>query len=99
MKLRAIAFSRAGDKCDVSNVCVFPYDEADFELLKEKLTVEKVKAKFGDLVNGDIVRYEFPNLKGLNFVMHGALDGGATFSLRPDRYGKSHASLMLDVDI
>src|ERR1700719_3796612 len=99
MKLRDIAFSRAGDKCDVSNVCVFPYDESDFELLKEKVTVEKVRAKFGERVKGNIVRYEYPKLKGLNFVMYGAQDGGATYSLRPDRYGKSHASLMLDLDI
>jgi hypothetical protein len=99
MKLRDVAFSRAGDKCDVSNVCVFPYDEADFEVLREKLTIDTVRAKFGDLVKGEIVRYEYPNLKGFNFVMRGALGGGGTFSLRADRIGKSLASLMLDIDV
>ena len=99
MKLREIAYSRSGDKGDVCNICVFPYDEGDYELLRERLTVDVVQAKFGSLVRGGITRYELPGTRGLNFVMTGALDGGVSISLRADPHGKSMQSLILDVDL
>ena len=99
MKVRDIAHSRAGDKGDISNVCVFVDDEKDWPLLQEKLTVDKVREKCGSLVKGDINRYVYPNLHGLNFVLEGALDGGCNFGLRLDVYGKSYSSLLLDIDL
>lgn len=99
MKLREIAYSRSGDKGDINNVCVFVYDPANWELLREKLTVDRVKQKFGPLVKGRIDRYEFPNARGLNFVMHEALEGGVSMSLRIDPHGKTWASLMLDIEV
>lgn len=99
MKLREIAYSRSGDKGDISNICVFPYDDADWPLLVDTLTVEAVRQRFGSLVVGDIVRYEVPSLKGLNFVMNKALAGGVSISLRTDPHGKSYQSLILDIEI
>jgi hypothetical protein len=99
MKLREIAFSRAGDKGNVNNVCVFPYDARHWDLIREKLTVEVVRECFGDLVKGDITRYEYPRLKGLNFVMKEALEGGCTINLRTDPHGKSFANLILETEI
>jgi hypothetical protein len=99
MKLRELAYSRCGDKGDVSNICVFPYDPADWERLREALTVDKVRATFGSLVKGQITRYEVPSVQGLNFVLEGALDGGVSRSLRTDPHGKSYQSLILDIDI
>jgi hypothetical protein len=99
VKLREIAYSRSGDKGDVSNVCVFPYDDADWPLLLEHVTVAAVRERFATLVIGDIVRYEVPSLKGLNFVMTGALAGGVSISLRTDPHGKSFQSLILDLEI
>jgi hypothetical protein len=99
MKVYDIAYSRAGDKGDISNVCVFVDDDKDWALLQEKLTVEKVRDKCGSLVKGDITRYVYPNLHGLNFVLEGALDGGCNFGLRLDVYGKSYSSLLLDIDL
>jgi hypothetical protein len=99
MKLRELAYSRCGDKGDVSNICVFPYDPADWERLREVLTVERVRATFGPLVTGPITRYEVPSVQGLNFVLEGALDGGVSRSLRTDPHGKSYQSLILDIDI
>jgi hypothetical protein len=99
MKLRALAFSRCGDKSDISNICVFPYDDAHWLWLRQHLTAEVVKEKFGGLVLGEVRRYEFPNLHGLNFVLEKALGGGGSMSLRPDGLGKSHQSLMLDIDL
>jgi len=62
MKLREIAYSRSGDKGDVANICVFPYDDANWELLRERLTAERVKAFFSRTVKGRVERYEFPKL-------------------------------------
>jgi hypothetical protein len=99
MKLYDIAYSRAGDKGDISNVCVFVEDDAHWPLILEKLTADKVREKFGALVKGDVTRYVYPNLHGLNFVLEGALDGGCNFGLRLDVYGKSYSSLILDIDL
>lgn len=98
-KLREIAYSRSGDKGDISNVCVFPYDDADYDRLREALTVDVIRKKYGPLVKGEIVRYELPGTCGLNFVMHGALDGGVSISLRVDPHGKSMQNLILDIDV
>jgi hypothetical protein len=98
-KLREIAYSRSGDKGDICNVCVFPYDDADYDRLREALTVEVVRDKYGALVEGDIVRYELPGTCGLNFVMYEALAGGVSISLRVDPHGKSMQNLMLDIEI
>ncbi|MGI9622945.1 MAG: AtuA-related protein [Acidimicrobiales bacterium] len=99
MKLREIAYSRSGDKGDVSNICVFAYEDSNWELLRSQLTVDVVRQTFGDLVKGDITRYELPGTKGLNFVMTEALAGGVSRSLRADPHGKSYQSLILDIDI
>lgn len=99
MKLREVAYSRSGDKGDISNVCVFVYDDGHWDTLRRELTVDKVRDKFGNLVKGDIVRYELPGTKGLNFVMTEALGGGVSLSLRADPHGKAYQSLMLDIDV
>lgn len=99
MKLRELAYSRSGDKGDTSNICVFPHDDADYELLRERLTAEVVRAKFGSLVRGEVVRYEIPANCGLNFVLTEALGGGVSMTLRADPHGKSYQSLILDIDL
>jgi hypothetical protein len=99
MKLGDIAVTVCGDKGDVANLGAFPIDEADWEMLRERLTPEVVKAKFASLVKGEVVRYEFEASKGLNFVMYEALDGGVSISLRTDPHGKSYMDLMADIDI
>lgn len=99
MKLREIAYSRAGDKGEVSNVCVFAYSAEDWPFLKENLSTDLVAQKFGPLVRGSIARYEWATLCGLNFVMQEALDGGVSISLRVDPHGKTFASMILDIDL
>ncbi len=97
--LREIAFARAGDKGDTSNVGVVPYDEADFDLVREQVTLERVRELFAPLVQGEITCYEFPGIKALNFVMTHALGGGVSRSLNMDLHGKAYASLMLRLEI
>ncbi|MEE2030620.1 AtuA-related protein [Rhodococcus chondri] len=99
MKLRSMAYSRSGDKGDISNICVFPHDDRDFEWLREVLTAELVAKTFGDLVAGDVTRYEIPVNCCLNFVLTRALAGGVSKSLRVDPHGKSYQSLILDIDL
>ena len=99
MKLREIAHSRTGDKGNISNISVIAYEARDYELLREQVTAARVKAHFTGIVQGEVVRYELPNLSALNFVMDQALGGGVTRSLALDGHGKSLSSALLDLDI
>lgn len=99
MKLREIAHSRTGDKGNTSNISLICYDEKDYELIKERVTAEKVKAYFADIVKGDVVRYEMPNIAALNFVMYQALGGGVTRTLALDIHGKSLGSALMNMEI
>lgn len=99
MKLLDIAHSRTGDKGNISNISLIVYDEKDYELIREKVTAEKVKEYFKDIVKGEVVRYEIPNLGALNFVMDEALGGGVTRSLALDKHGKSLSSALLEMEI
>lgn len=97
MRVRDVACCRAGDKGDVSNVLVVALNTECFEMLRDSLTVERVRETFGPVVRGDIVRYEMPGIEALNFVMQEALAGGVSRSLALDPHGKSRASLMAGV--
>jgi hypothetical protein len=97
--LSRIAHARSGDKGDVSNIGLIAYDEKDYTALVREVTVERVKAHFGDLVRGEVVRYEVPNLAALNFVMQKALGGGGTVSLRIDAQGKTLSAALLRMEI
>jgi hypothetical protein len=101
IQLRDLCATRAGDKGDISNVAIFAYDRAAYDALVEAVTAEKVKAHFGSMVQGDVARYEAPNVLALNFVMQRALGGGGPRSLRSDNLGKTMggALLRLEVDV
>lgn len=99
MKLRDIAHSRTGDKGNISNISLIAWHADDYQKMVEQVTAEKVKAWFGDIVKGDVVRYELPELGALNFVMHNALGGGVTRSLALDMHGKGLSSALLDMTI
>src|ERR1700694_3695282 len=99
MKLREIAHSRTGDKGTTSNISVIAYDEKHFPLLLKEVTSERVKAYFAGVVEGEVVRYELPNIAALNFVMTLTLGGGVTRALALDAHGKSLSSALLDLEI
>jgi hypothetical protein len=94
-RLYDLAYGRSGDKGDIANISVIARTPEAYQELKAKLTVERVKAHFGDLVKGRVVRYEMDNIEALNFVCYAALDGGGTRSLRIDPLGKSLAGALL----
>jgi hypothetical protein len=97
--LRAMAYTRAGDKGETNNVNVATYDEADYDWLLRHLTEAVVVDRFSGVVAGSITRYEMPGTKMVNFVMERALQGGVSRSLNIDPHGKSRASLMLTIHL
>ncbi|MBS0532038.1 MAG: hypothetical protein JSS22_21980 [Proteobacteria bacterium] len=99
MKLREIAHSRTGDKGNISNISVIAYRAENYRLLLAQVTSERVKAHFAGVVEGEVTRFELPNIAALNFVMAGALGGGVTRSLALDAHGKSLSSALLDLEI
>lgn len=99
MKLSEIAHTRSGDKGDTVNIGVIAYRAEDYPVLVREVTAERVKAHFGELVKGNVVRYELPNLAALNFLLEEALDGGGTLSLRVDAQGKTFGAALLGMEI
>jgi hypothetical protein len=97
--LRDVAQARSGDKGDLANVAVFAPTDALYAAFLRELTPERVREHFGRFVRGGVDRYEVPNVRALNFVLHQALDGGAARSLRSDPLGKSYGSLILRLEI
>lgn len=94
-----IAHTRSGDKGDTCNIGVIARDERDYPVLVREVTAERVKRHFGDLVRGEVERFELPNLGALNFLLHGALGGGGTVSLRTDAQGKTFGAALLAMEI
>lgn len=99
MELWEIAHARSGDKGNISNISLIAYDKADYELLKEKVTAERVKQWLGKQIKGEVKRYELPQLGAFNFVLNDALYGGVTSSTSLDKHGKSLSSFLLRMPI
>ena len=94
-RLYDLAYGREGDKGNIANVSVIARSSEAYADIKANLTAARVKAHLGDLVQGEVVRYEMDNIEALNFVCYDALDGGGTRSLRIDGLGKSLAGALL----
>ncbi|MEO8371711.1 MAG: hypothetical protein ABI806_21160 [Candidatus Solibacter sp.] len=97
--LSRIAHTRSGDKGDTCNVGVIALREEDYAVLAREVTAERVKRHFGAMVQGEVERFELPNLGALNFLLHGALGGGGTVSLRTDAQGKTFGAALLALEI
>jgi hypothetical protein len=101
VQLVDIAHARSGDKGDTANVGIIALRPEWYPLLEKQLTRDRVREHFKGVITGDVERYELPNLKALNFLLHGALDGGGTLSLKTDAQGKvfSTALLRMIIDV
>ncbi len=99
--LLRLAHARSGDKGDTANVGVIALEPEYYPILKKQLTVRRVAAHFRGMIEGKVERFELPNLCALNFLLHGALGGGGTLSLKTDAQGKvlSTALLRMEVEI
>jgi len=98
-KLGAFAFARSGDKGDGSNVGIFVTNQKDYDLIREQLTVARVKQHFHRICHGEITRYEAPNMLALNFLLRDSLGGGGSESLKTDAQGKTHGLALLEMEV
>ncbi len=94
-----IAHTRSGDKGDTANVGVIAYDPRDYAVLERELTAARVKEFLGELVLGEVERFELPNLGALNFLLHRSLGGGGTVTLRTDAQGKTYSAAILRMEV
>jgi hypothetical protein len=97
--LLALAHARSGDKGDTANVGVIARRPAFYPVIERQVTAKRVAAHFRGMITGDVVRYELPNLGALNFLLHGALGGGGTVSLKTDAQGKVYSTALLRMEI
>lgn len=99
VRLVHIAHARSGDKGDTANVGVIALRPEYYPVLERQLTAARVAQHFKGLIGGPVERYELPNLHALNFLLHGALDGGGTMSLKTDAQGKVFSTALLRMEI
>ncbi len=95
IQLVDIAHARSGDKGDTANVGLIALKPQWYPVLVQYVSRERVAQHFHGQITGDVVRFELPNLGALNFLLHGALDGGGTLSLKTDAQGKVYSTALL----
>lgn len=95
VSLLKLAHARSGDKGDTANVGLIALKDEFYPLLVSEVTAAKVKEHFGDIVKGEVERFELPNLGALNFLLHESLGGGGTLSLMTDAQGKTFSTALL----
>lgn len=99
VELTKLAHARSGDKGDTANVGLIALKDEFYPILVKEVTAEKVKQHFGEMVKGEVERFELPNLKALNFLLHESLGGGGTLSLMTDAQGKTFSTALLRMKI
>jgi hypothetical protein len=99
VRLVELAHARSGDKGDTANVGLIARRAADYPLLVRQVTAARVARHFKGMIVGPVERFELPNLRALNFLLHGALDGGGTISLKTDAQGKVFSTALLRMEI
>ncbi len=99
VELTRLAHARSGDKGDTANVGIIALKEDFYPILLREVTAEKVKSHFGEMVKGSVERFELPNLKALNFLLHESLGGGGTLSLMTDAQGKTFSTALLRMKV
>jgi hypothetical protein len=95
VRLLDLAHARSGDKGDTANVGVIALRPEWYPLLDRELTRDRVAEHFRGVIEGKVERFPLPNLYAINFLLHGALDGGGTLSLKTDAQGKVFSTAML----
>ena len=98
-KLLALAHARSGDKGDTANIGLIAKSPRYYPLLVKQVTAARVARHFKGMIKGPVERFELPNLHALNFLLHGALDGGGTISLKTDAQGKVFSTALLRMEI
>jgi hypothetical protein len=94
-----LAHARSGDKGDTANVGLIALKPAYYDVLRREVTAARVTRHFRGVIGGPVERFELPNLGALNFLLHGALGGGGTLSLKTDAQGKVFSTALLRMAI
>jgi hypothetical protein len=95
IQLRKLAHARSGDKGDTANVGLIALRDEFYPILVREVSAERVKEHFKGICNGEVERFELPNLRALNFLLHESLGGGGTLSLMTDAQGKTFSTALL----
>ena len=96
--LRLLAHARSGDKGNTANVGLIALEPEYYPILVKEVTPARVARHFKGMVS-EVERFELPNLNALNFLLHDALDGGGTISLKTDAQGKVYSTALLRMEI
>jgi hypothetical protein len=99
VRLVDIAHARSGDKGDTANIGLIALKPEHYPILVKHVTAARVARHFKGMITGPVERFELPNLHALNFLLHGALDGGGTISLKTDAQGKVFSTALLRMEI
>jgi hypothetical protein len=99
VKLAEIAFARSGDKGDTANIGLIAFRPSIYPILVQEVTADRVKRHFEGVCEGEVERFELPNLRALNFLLHRSLGGGGTVSLMLDAQGKTFSTALLRMEI
>jgi hypothetical protein len=99
VRLLHLAHARSGDKGDTANVGLIALRPEIYPVLAREVTAERVREHFRGVAEGPVERYELPNLYALNFLLHRALGGGGTVSLKTDAQGKTYGAALLRMEI
>ncbi|MGD9913211.1 MAG: acyclic terpene utilization AtuA family protein [Rhizobiaceae bacterium] len=97
--LRRLAVARSGDKGDKANIGVIARRPEFLPAIRAALTPQTIRERFGDLIQGEVERFDLAGVHALNFLLHRALGGGGAASLSLDTQGKTYAQILLDTPI
>jgi len=99
IQLRKIAHGRSGDKGDAANIGIIAFDDSGYDIINKYLTAERVKKHFEGICHGKVERFDLPNIRAVNFLLHKTLGGGGTVSLKHDAQGKTLAAALLRIEL
>src|SRR6185436_17228910 len=99
IQLTQLAHARSGDKGDTANVGLIALRDEFYPVLAREVTAARVKEHFKGICQGEVERFELPNLGALNFLLHESLGGGGTLSLMTDAQGKTFSTALLRMEI
>lgn len=99
IQLRTLCHARSGDKGDTANIGLIALKEEWYPIIEREVTAERVQKHFEGIALGSVERFEMPNIGALNFLLHQALGGGGTKSLKNDAQGKTLGAALLRMEI
>jgi hypothetical protein len=91
--------ARSGDKGGLANIGVWADTEPVAQWLEDRLDVDLLKEILPEVQEFPVSRYPLPNLRAVNFVVHGILGWGVASNLRLDSQAKGLAELLRSRDV